>query len=217
VLVFDLDGTLTDSRPGIVACLRYALAQLGQPGPSDDALAASIGRPLREALAGLLAPAAPARVEEAVAHYRQRYARAGLYENQVYPGVPEMLVRVGPTVAASFVATAKLAVYAERIVRHFQLSHHFAGVYGSEPDGRLADKTALLAHVLAREKIPAARAIMVGDRAVDIAAARANAVQSVGVLWGYGSRAELGQAGADVLCEAPADLAALVAQIGSPR
>jgi phosphoglycolate phosphatase len=216
VLLFDLDGTLTDSRPGIVACLRHALEQLGQPCPPDRALAASIGLPLREALAGLLERADAASIETAVMHYRQRYARDGLYASRVYHGIPAMLERVRGRVCASFVATAKLEAYARRIVDHLQLAHHFAGVYGSEPDGRRADKTALLAHVLAREGIPEARAIMVGDRAVDIVAARANAVQSVGVLWGYGSRVELHEAGADVLCEAPADLTAWVTGEG-PR
>jgi phosphoglycolate phosphatase len=212
VLVFDLDGTLTDSRPGIVACLRHALDELGRPCPSDDALAGSIGLPLREALAALLDRPDPALVEAAVACYRRRYARAGLYENQVYRGIPEMLDGVGRSVAAAYVATAKLAEHAERIVQHFRLAPHFARIYGSAPDGRLADKTALLAHVLAQEQIPAARAVMVGDRGVDIIAARANGMRSVGVLWGYGSRAELREAGAEMLCEAPADLAAWVAQ-----
>ena len=124
----------------------------------------------------------------------------------MYPGVPEMLRDIARAGARAFVATGKPLVYASRIIEHFALEHHFAAVYGSELGGRFDDKAELIAHLLATESIPAARAVMVGDRAGDVIAARANGVRSIGVLWGFGSEAELRDAGADTLCAAPGEL-----------
>jgi len=211
VLLFDLDGTLTDPRAGIVRCIRFALDGLGAPCPADDALAACIGPPLRGAFADFLGTSETGVIEEAMRLYRQEYAATGLFENEVYAGVPEMLAACRATSATAFVATGKPEVYAARIVRHFQLDHHFARVYGVDLAGRFDDKAVLLAHLLAEERVRAADAVMVGDRAADILAARANGVRSIGVLWGYGSAAELGGAGADRLCARPAELAACLA------
>ncbi len=128
VLLFDLDGTLTDSRPGIVRCFRHALESLERPCPPDDVLASFIGPPLRGAFATLLDSSDPALIDAAVARYRARLSSTGLYENQVYDGVPEMLERSKPMASALFIVTAKLTVFAERVVRHFGLDHHFAAI-----------------------------------------------------------------------------------------
>ena len=135
-LLFDLDGTLTDPKPGIVGCLRFALDQLGVACPSDDVLATFIGPPLRGTFAMLLDTSEVFRIEEAVRWYRQRFAATGLYENQVYAGVPAMLEHAKQAATAMYVVTSKPAVYAERIVQHFGLDHHFRQVYGAELDGR---------------------------------------------------------------------------------
>jgi phosphoglycolate phosphatase len=208
VLLFDLDGTLTDPRPGIVGSIRFALDQLGSPCPSDDVLAAFIGPPLRATFASLLETTDASRVEAAMDLYRQRFASSGLYENRVYAGVAGMLEQVGEMATAMFVATSKPAVYAERILQHFGLDDHFKKVYGSELDGRREDKVELVAHLLASEGLDAEAAMMIGDRAADILSAKANSVRSIGVLWGYGSEQELLEAGADVLCRTPSELTA---------
>lgn len=210
VLLFDLDGTLTDPKPGIVGCIRFALDRLTVACPGDDALVQYIGPPLRATFGTLLATADARRIEEAMAFFRQRFSTTGLFENQVYDGVPAMLERTSQTVAAAYVATSKPAVYAERIVSHFGLDEHFQRVYGAELDGRYDDKAELLAHLLASEGVSADVAVMIGDRAVDMRAAKANGLRAIGVLWGYGSERELVDAGADVLCHTPNDLADLV-------
>jgi phosphoglycolate phosphatase len=206
VVLFDLDGTLTDPRPGITGCIRYALERLGRPCPSDDTLATYIGPPLRGTFARLLDTDDRARVEQALALYRERYGTVGLFENEVYDGVRPMLERLDAVTSQRFVATAKPMAFAARIVERFGLDRHFAGVYGPDLDGRLDDKADLLAHVLKTEKLTADSTVMIGDRANDISAARANHLRSVGVLWGYGSAEELRDAGADVLCASPTDL-----------
>ena len=208
ILLFDLDGTLTDPRPGIVGCIRFALDQLGSPSPSDDVLATFVGPPLRATFATLLETTDMSRVEAAMDLYRQRFVCSGLYDNQVYTGVRGMLEQVRENATAMFVATSKPAVYAERIVQHFGLDHHFGKVYGAELDGRRDDKVELVAYLLASEGVEAEAAVMVGDRAADVRSAKANRVGSIGVLWGYGSEQELLDAGADVLCKTPSELAA---------
>ena len=205
--MFDLDGTLTDPKPGIVGCIRFALDQLGVACPGDDVLTAFIGPPLRGTFATLLDTSEAGRIEDAMGLYRQRFAHTGLYENQVYEGIPAMLATAQQASMAAYVATSKPAVYAERIVQHFGLDHHFRKVYGAELDGRRDDKADLVAYLLASERVAAKNAVMIGDRAADILAAKANRVRSIGVLWGYGSERELMAAGADTLCQTPSELA----------
>lgn len=214
VLLFDLDGTLTDPRIGIVGCLRHALDRLAVPSPSDEELAAFIGPPLRRTFASLLGTSDAWRIARAIALYRERFAVTGAYENRVYDGIPEMLAASARAGSVRFVATSKPAIYAERIVRHFGLAAHFTRVYGAELDGRREHKAELLAHLLAAEGLPAEAVVMIGDRGLDVAAARSNGMRSIGVLWGYGSERELREAGADRLCAAPGDLLACVAEIG---
>jgi phosphoglycolate phosphatase len=206
-LLFDLDGTLTDPRPGFVRSIRYALDRLAVACPADEVLASFIGPPLRGTLAALLQTRDGGLIERAMALYRERYGEVGLFENEVYQGVPEMLETVRAQTSALFVATAKPREYAERIARHFGLDRHVARIYGAELGGRFDDKADLLAHLLAAEGVRPDAAVMVGDRASDIRAARVNGVGAIGILWGYGSEAELVDAGAVRLCATPARLA----------
>jgi len=212
-VLFDLDGTLTDSRAGITACLRHALTRLGRPCPHDDALAAYIGPPLRGTFAALLGTRDPALIETALAHYRARYDDVGLFENRVYDGVPEMLASTARLAGALFVATAKPRHAAARIVAHFDLARHFVSVHGAELDGRFDAKSDLLAHLLATGVIRAETSVMVGDRASDITAARTHGIRSIGALWGYGGADELAEAGSDLLCERPQALGACLGRL----
>lgn len=213
VLLFDLDGTITDPKIGIVRCMRYALERLARACPPDKVLSSFIGPPLRGTFSSLLETSDKELIEKAIALYRQRFADQGIYENQVYDGIPEMLETAHQAGFASFIATSKPAVYAERIIKHFGLDGHFSKIYGSDLDGRLENKADLLAFLLVRERVPAGDAIMVGDRAADILAAKANGIRSIGVLWGYGSEAELIGAGADKLCLTPAELGPCLSKI----
>ena len=211
LVLFDLDGTLTDSAPGIVASLAHAFACLGVAVPSDTALRASIGSSLPDIFAEHLEEPAPARVERAIHAYRERFDRVGWRENQVYPGIPEQLDRLHAAGARTLVATSKPEPFAERIVSHFGLRGRFDRIYGSGLDGRRAQKAELLAHLLEREGVPAERCLMIGDRHHDVRGARAVGSDVIGVLWGYGSRDELEAAGATRLCASVDRLAETVA------
>ena len=163
----------------------------------------------------LLDTSEASRIEEAMGLYRQRFAATGLYENQVYAGIPAMLEHAQQAATAMYVATSKPTVFAERIVQHFGLDHHFRQVYGAELDGRRENKADLLAYLLASEGVSPQAAVMIGDRAADVRAARANGVRSIGVLWGYGSAHELLDAGVDILCKTPSELAAHLSETQS--
>ena len=212
VLLFDLDGTLTDSRPGIVRCLRHAVERLGAPCPADSVLASHIGHSLRATLTTLLGTPEPARIARAIGLYRERFEHTGVYENQVYPAIPETLERLSGG-GRLYVATQKFRPYAERIVDHFGLRRHFAGVWGTDDEGPLDDKVAVIGALLRAEGVNPGEAVMIGDRALDVLAARAHGLRAVGVLWGYGSRAELVEAGVDTLCEAPPALTECLARL----
>lgn len=213
-LLFDLDGTLTDPRQGILACFKYSLRRLQLKAPPDLELERFIGPPLRESFAALVGRDDGERVEQAITYYRERFATVGIFENDVYPGMVETLSRLRDRGALLFVATSKPTVFAERIIEHFELDRFFSAVYGSELSGANADKKDLLARVLDAESLSPADTVMIGDRAHDVLGARANNIFPVGVLWGYGSREELLSAGARLLCEEPSGLAD-VASLGN--
>jgi phosphoglycolate phosphatase len=206
-LFFDLDGTLTDSRPGIMASMRHALNTIGRECPTDEALLRFIGPPTHDAFRELLGSADPELNARAIAIYRARYAALGLFENSVYAGISEGLMALGELGYALWVVTSKPELFANRIIDHFELRRHFKGVYGSELSGVRSHKGELIAHVLASEGLSGSDAWMIGDRMHDIRGAQQNALRSAGVLWGYGSREELAQAGADALFASMPELA----------
>jgi phosphoglycolate phosphatase len=195
---FDLDGTLTDPKPGITRCIQYALHGLGFPAPHADDLVWCIGPPLQASMKTFVGTDELA--HRAVELYRERFRDVGLYENEVYDGIGKTLSDVAASGRRLFVATSKPKVYADRIIEHFGLSRHFERVFGSELDGTRTDKAELLSYALTEAKADPARAIMIGDRSHDVIGARKNGMKAIGVLYGYGSLAELTEAGAHHLC-----------------
>ncbi|MEO8751420.1 MAG: HAD hydrolase-like protein [Casimicrobiaceae bacterium] len=216
VLLFDLDGTLTDNYPGITRSILYALDRMGVAPPVDGTLLRCVGPPLRESFAWLLDTRDVPQIEQAIAFYRERYADVGWRENVVYDGIDEMLATLAGGPSRLFLCTSKPELFARRIVTLFGLSGYLDGIYGADLEGRLDDKVKLLAHLAATEGVDTERTIMIGDRSHDIRAARMNGTRSVGVLWGYGAPEEL--AGADAIVATPAELpAALAAVAGQLR
>ena len=201
---FDLDGTLTDPKPGITRCIQYALERLGFPVPSEDDLVWCIGPPLHASMKKLVG--SDDLTHRAVKLYRERFRDVGLYENEAYAGIQETLASVAAGGRRLFVATSKPKIYADRIIEHFGLGRHFEQVFGSELDGTRTNKSDLLAYALAETKADAARAVMIGDRSHDVVGARKNGMRAIGVLYGYGSLAELTDAGAHHLCGAHPDV-----------
>ncbi len=216
-VVFDLDGTLTDSGPGIVRSTQLALERLNAAGgaaarvPAVTELSWIVGPPLQESFAKLVgADRAPI----LLTYFRERYSTIGLFENSLYDGVLEALDRLTALDYRLFVATSKAEAYARRILDHFCLSKYFSQIYGAEMDGRRSAKSELLTYLLGRERIGATqRVVMIGDRRHDALAARAVGIPAIGALWGYGDAEELADAGADPLIETPRQIPAAVAAV----
>ena len=202
-IFFDLDGTLTDPKPGITRSIRYALQKLDHPAiPSEDELTWCIGPPLRASFVRLLG--AETSADHAVSLYRERFSDVGLFENAVYDGIGDVLTALGNSGHRLFVATSKPHVFADRIIDHFGLRHHFERVFGSELDGTRVDKGDLLEYALNEAAVDPSRTLMIGDRSHDMVGARNNGMKAIGVLYGYGSKDELIGAGASHVCATPA-------------
>jgi phosphoglycolate phosphatase len=208
-ILFDLDGTLTDPVEGITGCIHYALEKMSAPLHTRSELQKHIGPPLRSTFSQILETTDEDVIERAVALYRERFAVVGLFENEVYDGVPEMLAALQSSAKRLFVATSKVEIYTHRILEHFSLSHYFEGVYGSAPDGRFDNKADLIGHILESLGLRPAETLMVGDRKYDVAGAKENRCPALGVTYGYGSVEELKEAGADYLCHSPLEVARL--------
>src|SRR5215216_4246142 len=155
-IYFDLDGTLTDPKPGITGSIQYALQKLDLPVPTQDELTWCIGPPLRASFVTMLG--GEDRVDLAVTLYRERFGDVGLYENSVYPDVEHILAALKQSHGRLFVATSKASVFAERIIDHFRLRDYFEQVFGAELDGTRADKGDLLAHALENAGVDPRRA-----------------------------------------------------------
>lgn len=209
-VLLDLDGTLSDSKPGIAASFRYTMGQMGHDADAAGDLTWAVGPPIAVSMAHLLQQYGDDRVDRAVGIYRARYSDVGIYDCTVYPGIVGMLDALRDAGLTMYVATSKRRDFADRVIDHLALRPYVRGVYGALPGGGLDEKKDLLAHILSVEGIAAADAVMIGDRLHDMHAARDNAIRPIGVLWGYGGRDELLASGADAVAAEPADIAPLV-------
>lgn len=214
-VLFDLDGTLTDPFVGISRSMQFALDELGYPTPEAHELRRFIGPPLQVTFPQLLQSEDPALAAEALRLYRQRYAEKGKFENELIPGMIELVQGLKQAGYFLSVATSKLETYSIDIVEHFGLMPYFDAVHGSQIDGSRADKDALIAHILQAEAIDPARTVMIGDRLHDVVGASKNDIPTIGVLWGFGDRQELEQAGAARIAEKPHEISDFIAELAT--
>lgn len=208
-LLFDLDGTLTDPRVGITTCVQYALASFGIDEPDLGKLERFIGPPLRDSFMEFYGFSAE-QAEEAVAKYRERFQDTGIFENEVYAGIPQMLKNLQSKGLFLAVASSKPQVYVERILEHFNLRKYFAVVVGSELDGTRENKDEVVQEALNRlfayKPIQRSQVYMIGDRSFDVEGARAIGIEAVGVTYGFGSMEELKAARADYIVRSVEEL-----------
>ncbi len=210
VILFDLDGTLTESGEGIINCVQYALEKLGKKEEHPENLQCFIGPPLKEQFmkyAGL----SEEEGEKAVVYYREWYTTTGIFENRLYPKIPELLelLKINNKILA--VASSKPEVYVKQILEHFQIADYFTAIVGSELDGRRTEKAEVIEEALRRMHLEEERdkVLMVGDRSHDVQGAISCGLQCIGVAYGYGSREELEKAGAVYIADSVEDLGIL--------
>jgi phosphoglycolate phosphatase len=212
-LLLDLDGTLTDPKLGITNCIHYALERMGLTPPPAEELDWVIGPPL---IASFRILVGNDEAERAQSIYRERYGTLGMFENELYPGIADMVAGQAALGRRIYLATSKVHVFAKPILEHFGLARHFAGIYGSELDGTRVDKPDLLRYIAKREGIAPGSAIMVGDRRFDVEGAREIGAASVWADWGYGEAEERDAAGADVICRTPSGLPQILTALDEP-
>lgn len=205
-ILFDLDGTLTDPKEGIVNCIFHALDKLGIGFDENINLSNYIGPPLQQTFAELLNSNDESLINTALSHYRERFKKSGMFENYVYEGIEELLSHLTDSGCTLYVATSKPSIFARQILDHFKLSHYFNRTYGSELDGSLSNKIDLIKHILSKEDIDNENCFMVGDRKHDAIGAIENGVTPLGILWGYGSQEELATVGVTHIYERPNEL-----------
>jgi Predicted phosphatases len=215
VIVFDLDGTLSDSAPGIVAALRYAFAAHGLEPLDARTERALLGPPFYESLPPLID--GRAELWDVIASYRDHYVDGGaMYDSRAYDGIADVLEAARSAGRRLAVATSKPEHYAVPIVEHLGLAGYFETIGGDEADGSLPTKALVLQKVLRRLGDPArSDVVMIGDRSHDVLGAREHGVACIGAGWGYGLPGELACAGADPICAAPRDLIATLELAGA--
>lgn len=196
--LFDLDGTLTDSAEGIFNSVAFALQKMQQPVPPQEVLLQFLGPPLVQSFAQFCG-FSPAQAEEAVKLYRVYFTQHGMWENRVYPGVESVLQALLHRGKRLAVATSKPEPFARQILERFGLSGYFARIAGAAMDNTRSAKADVIRYALDTLHVSPGQAIMVGDRKHDVLGAAACGMDCVGVLYGYGSEAELCAAGAKYL------------------
>ena len=209
VVLFDLDGTLTDSKIGITKSVQYALSKFNIREDNLDNLESFIGPPLSESFQKHYG-FETSQAQDAVDFYREYFSTSGMYENAVYPRIPDLLADLKSKRKELIVATSKPTVFANQILNAFNLYQYFTTVVGSHLDGTRTSKTEIIAHALSRlEKSKDNNAVMIGDREHDIIGAQGNAIDSIAVTYGYGSLLELQRANPTHLAHAVEDIGAL--------
>ena len=205
-ILFDLDGTLTESEQGIINSVIYALGEMGIIENDREKLKKFIGPPLRESFMKYYG-FDEAEAEKVVAHYRVNYKAKGIYEAPLYDGVKETLQALKDMGINLYLATAKPEIFANQILKYFEIDHLFTDVVGSCLDGTLGTKDEIIAFLLEKNNISdKSKTIMVGDREYDITGAKSAGSSSIGVLYGYGDYDELKNAGADHIIEKIEDI-----------
>lgn len=213
VILFDLDGTLTDSGEGIVNSVRYALEKFGMPADKGDSLQSFIGPPLAEQFQKYCR-VSKEDGEKLVGYYREYYADQGIYENRLYDGIENLLEKLKRSGRQMAIATSKPEKYARMIAEYFKIDGYFAYIGGAHMDGRRTCKAEVIAYVLESMGIcDLKKVVMIGDREHDIKGAIQTGIDSIGVLYGYGGLGELQEAGADQIAETPEEIGEILGEM----
>lgn len=209
-ILFDLDGTLTDSGEGILNCAELALKHFSLPIPSREEMRVFVGPPLRTSFLRYGVP--DGKIEEAVAVFRSRYTTVGKFENHPYPGIQALLSTLKAQGNRLFVATSKPEEMAVEILEHFGLSSYFEKICGAALDGSRDAKSAVIAYLL-KQIGDTQTAVMIGDTAFDVTGAAAHGIPTIGVSWGYGKPQDMMAAGAVAMAHTMPELLDIIEKL----
>ena len=206
-VLFDLDGTVTESGPGVLRSMAYAMDKFSLPMPDDVPTRLFMGPPLSFSFRNYC-HLPPEKIPDALRFYREYYSQKGIFECSVYPGLEDLFKKIAKSGKTLLVASSKPEAYVKSILAHFGLDGYFAFIGGADFEGLRGEKDQVLEYTLASAGVQdVTKAVMVGDREHDIFGAAKFGMDSIGVLYGYGSRDELTAAGATYLAETADDIA----------
>ena len=211
-LLFDLDGTLTDSAEGIIKCVQYAAEKMGAELKKAEELRVFVGPPLSESFQNVYG-FSEADTQQAIAYYRERFKPIGMFENAVYPGIPEMLKAMKENGKINLIASSKPQEFVETILEHFDIAKYFDIIVGASMDESRNTKEAVIEEALLQLKntdrygqYSDDKCVMIGDRKYDIHGARYFGLRNIGVSYGFAPVGELEEAGADVIVDTVEEL-----------
>lgn len=204
-IVFDLDGTLINSKRDIFAGINHVFQELGYPPQPSEVLLSLIGPPLQESIARLFNIQDPAVIQKAVNLYNTWYAQHA-HHQRLFPGIESLLKTLHSQGHALFIATAKRQDLALLDIEELNIAHYFEDIQGASNDGHLVHKTPILGALLEKTSLIPGQSLMIGDRASDVLAGKYHGLKTIGVTYGYGTLSEMTESQADALCQDPSDL-----------
>ena len=208
-ILFDLDGTLTDPYLGITNSIKYSLGKLGITEENNDKLKLFIGPPLERSFMEYYSFDKET-VKKAIGYYREYFSEKGIYENTLYDGIENILTELNNKNRKCILATSKPEIFAGRILEYFRISTYFKYIAGSDMEGAFVEKEDIIRRVIEKYKLDKKETIMIGDRKYDIIGANRNGIDSIGVLYGYGSREEMENEKPKYLCAGIMDILKII-------
>jgi phosphoglycolate phosphatase len=205
-ILFDLDGTISDSREGVVGCFQHTLKELTGSHPEESVIMNLIGIPIRTIFCELLQTDDEYLITKAIMIYRDKYMEIGITGNSVYPGIAELLSTLNKTGYRIYIVTMKNSRDSEKVIRYLGFDKFIRDIYGPGLEGYPDNKTELIKSALDENNLSRDETVMVGDRKEDILAGKSNNVRTIGVTWGFGSGEEIAQALPDEICHSPEEI-----------
>ncbi|MBN2239350.1 MAG: HAD hydrolase-like protein [Dehalococcoidales bacterium] len=205
-LLFDLDGTLADSREGVIGCFQYTIGNLSSFRYTDEEIQSYVGIEIRKIFRGLLKTDSEETVAEAIRIYREKYNEIGITGNELYDGIPETLSELKNRSYNLFVVTMKNNVDAGKIIDYLDLRKFFSGLYGPSLEGFPDSKVKLIETALTENSLNPDETVMIGDRHEDILSGKKAGTKTIGITWGFGSQKEISDAGPDTICHSPREI-----------
>lgn len=204
-ILFDLDGTISNSEAGITNCIRYVLDFWGIEQPPQEDLLCFIGPPLKEQFQKIYG-FDEEKALQSVAKYRERYDKEGIFECELYPGVKELIIALKEKGYQIALASSKPKTACERIIEHFQLDAYFDGIYGATLDGRISTKEQVLENLFEETGMKREETVLIGDTRFDVSGAKQAGILCIGITYGFGSQEELEANGAIAICHTPKEV-----------
>lgn len=205
-IIFDFDGTLIDSRPGVVKTLKKVVRELAAQEITEQEIVQLIGAPLAQIISILLNTDDKALIKKGSNLFKEHYSKEGLYQNFVYPGIEEMLESLKNQSRQLFVISNKIELFMDRILKQRNLKKYFTVVLGTDGIDIQSKKPDQVKNLLTRHKLKEQETVMVGDTENDVIAAKRNLIYSIGITWGYGLESNLVKAEANKICHSPLEL-----------